>query len=77
MNNSTLQRKLDRLGRLNEQAFKIRNEISDYCVKRWGADPADVDFDQFIDAFEANGAGGGMTAEEFIEGMDERCRSGQ
>jgi len=73
MNKSTLQRKLDRLGRLNQQAFELREEISQYCHERWGADPADVDFDAFIDAFESNGAGGGMTAQEFIDGMNELC----
>lgn len=73
MNKSTLQRKLDRLSRLNKQAFDLRAEISEYCVERWGADPADVDYDRFIDAVEANGGGGYIDVNDFIEGMDERC----
>jgi len=77
MNKSTLQRKLDRLARLNEQAQKVRSEIHDYCIDRWGKDPADLDFDDFIDGCEANGAGVGITADRFISGMDELCASEQ
>ena len=72
LTNSQLQAALTSLSKANNKAFVMREKIAAHCEEVYGCDPADVDFDAFIDACDGgNGTGGGMTAAEFDEGMRE------
>lgn len=72
LSKAELQRTIDSLAKANERAQKLRSKISDHCEEVWGCDPADVDFDAFIDSVDGgSGAASSMSADDFIAGMNE------
>ena len=77
MNDKQLEKLLHKYSKLNGEAHSLRAKLSAFCMDKYGYDPADVDFDEFIDSCEANGAGGLMTAKEFHDGMIDHGKSGR
>lgn len=67
---SQLQKVLNRLAAANAKAHKLRAIINEHCEAVYGYDPADVDFDEFIDCCDAGcGAANGMSVDRFEAGM--------
>lgn len=74
LSKSELQRTLDSLAKANARAQNLRAKIAEHCEAVWGCDPADVDFDQFIDTVDGGcGQASSMSVDDFIAGMDERA----
>lgn len=70
-----LQRSLDALAKYNSLAHVERARIAEYSERKFGRDPADVDYDEFIDSCDGGcGLSSGMKAEDFITGMVERTK---
>lgn len=70
LSKSMLQKKLTSLAMANAKAWELRDEIAKHCESVYGIDPADVDFDSFIDAVDGGcGKAIGMTADDFHAGM--------
>jgi len=67
---SQLQRTLNSLAAADTRAHMLREKLSSHCEEKYGFDPADIDFDSFIDACDGGaGACEGMSVEEFEYGM--------
>ncbi len=70
LSKSQLERTLLALAKANTRAQFLRSKIYDHSIAVYGADPADIDCDEFIDACDGgNGSCGGMTAEQFDDAM--------
>lgn len=67
---SQLQATLDGLAKAKTKAYQYRAKLADHCQEVYGCDPADVDFDEFIDSVDG-GAGEcpGMKVDDFDRGM--------
>lgn len=67
---SQLQATLDGLAKAHSRAFAHRSKLAEHCMEVYGCDPADVDFDEFIDRVDGgNGACQSMSADDFDRGM--------
>ena len=70
MNRRQLQQALNALAAANTKAQMIRAKISEHCENVYGFDPADTDFDLFIDSCDGGaGACEGMSVDDFEYGM--------
>jgi hypothetical protein len=72
LNRRQLQAALDGLAAAHNRAEIHRTRIAEHCSAVYGADPADIDNDQFIDSCDG-GAGRccGMSVAEFEDSMAE------
>lgn len=76
LDSASERRKLQRLINLTTKganAFYWANKaLCEFCIERYGCEPADVDCDQIIDAVQGGaGVSAGLPADDFDEAMVE------
>lgn len=67
-----LQRLIDRTAKAASAFYLANKALCDFCVEKYGCEPADVDCDQIIDAVQGGaGVSAGLPADDFDEAMVE------
>lgn len=78
MDNRELQRLINKCAAANETYYFAQKALNEYCERRYGAAPSDLDCDDIIDALLGGaGAGNRMTAKAFDKQMKDALARGE